>query len=76
MGFPNLLGRSSINNFRLKDRDKIPNEVLGTMLTSRKNLFVKKTTGKRLPVTAGCFSFIATFAELDTAHINVLTAHL
>lgn len=76
MGFPNLLGRSFINNFCLKDMHKIPNEVLGTMLTSRKNLFFKKTTRERLTITAGCFSFVVTFTEADTAHINVFTAHL
>lgn len=76
MGFSNLLGRSSVNNFCLKDMHRIPNEVLGTMLARRNNLFFKKIASKRLTITASCFYFTVTFTEVDTAHINVSTAHL
>lgn len=65
MGFLNIVVTSSITNFYLH---KIPDEVLGTTLTSRKNVFVKKSTSKRLPITASCFSFTITLTEVDTAH--------
>lgn len=41
MGFLNILVRSSINSFCLKDMDKIPDEVLGTLLTSKKKVLRK-----------------------------------
>lgn len=69
MGFLNILVRSSINNFCLKDMDKIPDEVLGTTLTSRKNILVMKSTSKKLPIIACYFSNNNTL-EVDTAHMT------